>query len=100
MRKSQIMAVGAGLVLLLSGCTAAVSSDGESSAPDAGAGSCPAGLADEVAAAMEPTALVAPEAGLDLSALAGKSIWYITNSQNQFSTETRRSPLGSRRPGC
>lgn len=87
MRKSQIMAVGAGLVLLLSGCTAAVSSDGESSAPDAGAGSCPAGLADEVAAAMEPTALVAPEAGLDLSALAGKSIWYITNSQNQFSTE-------------
>jgi len=88
MRKAIVITAGASIALLLMGCTPAVSSGGTdtSSNVDA-AGSCPAGLADEVAAAMEPTELVAPESGLDLSALAGKSIWYITFNQNQFSTE-------------
>lgn len=88
MRKAMIVAVGASVALLLMGCTPAVSSGGADPVADAAdTTNCPAGLTDEVAAAMEPTELVAPEVGLDLSALGGQSIWYITNSQNQFSTE-------------
>jgi ribose transport system substrate-binding protein len=78
------------LVFALAGCTPAVSSTGgdSSAAPVDGANAdCVAAVAPEVEAALEPSELVAPEAALDLTALAGKSIWYITNSQNQFSTE-------------
>ena len=91
MRKTTATLVGMGvLAFALAGCTPAVSSDGgaATSAPvDAANADCVSAVTPDVEAAMEPSALVAPEAPLDLAGLAGKSIWYITNSQNQFSTE-------------
>lgn len=89
--------------LVLAGCSAAVSEETSSSAPATEAAAsavssaassaatapsaCPAEVTDAVTAAMEPSPLVAPTATLDLASLKGKSIWYITNSQNQFSKE-------------
>ncbi|WP_291051931.1 sugar ABC transporter substrate-binding protein [Herbiconiux sp.] len=91
MRKTTATLVGLGvLAFALTGCTPAVSSDGgtAASAPvDAANADCVSAVTPDVEAAMEPSALVAPEAPLDLAGLAGKKIWYITNSQNQFSTE-------------
>jgi ribose transport system substrate-binding protein len=89
MRTQHVTAIGLGIAaLLLAGCTPAVSdtTSGEASTPGA-TGDCPPEVSESVEAASEPSELVAPESPLDLSALAGKSIWYITNSQNQFSTE-------------
>jgi ribose transport system substrate-binding protein len=90
MKKSHIGLVGAGvLALILAGCTPAVS-NGPGSGPSAAegpAGACIPQVKADVEAASKPSKLVAPTAGLDLAALTGKNIWYITNSQNQFSTE-------------
>lgn len=81
-------AVALATALVLSACTPAVQ-DPQAEDPSAEplAGNCSPEISDAVAAASEPSELVAPTAGLDLAALTGKSIWYITNSQNQFSTE-------------
>ncbi|WP_368497769.1 sugar ABC transporter substrate-binding protein [Herbiconiux sp. A18JL235] len=91
MRRTTATLVGMGvLAFALAGCTPAISSEGGSTAAapaDAADADCVAAVTPAVEAAMEPSELVAPDAPLDLSALAGKSIWYITNSQNQFSTE-------------
>jgi ribose transport system substrate-binding protein len=88
MKRSYAIAVGVlAAALALSGCTPAVQSPGADTGTTANAGDCPPDVAAAVAAASEPSELVAPTAGLDLSKLAGKSIWYITNSQNQFSSE-------------
>jgi ribose transport system substrate-binding protein len=89
MKRSTTLAVGFVLTALaLAGCTPAVQAPAAGGSSDAPAvGDCPPEVATTVAAASEPSELVAPEEGLDLAALAGKSIWYITNSQNQFSAE-------------
>lgn len=75
------------LTLALVGCTPAVGGGAESSSAPGEVGECASTVEASVNAALEPSELVLPEAPLDLAGLAGKSIWYITNSQNQFSTE-------------
>ncbi|MBK0419804.1 sugar ABC transporter substrate-binding protein [Leucobacter sp. CSA1] len=77
----------AAIVLALSGCAggAADAESGEASA--GGSEECIAAVASAVEEGLAPSPLVAPSAPLDLAALSGKSIWYITNSHNQFSTE-------------
>lgn len=80
-----VVATSALVALALTGCA----SGGGNEAPEAGGGSsdCIAAVQPAVDAGLEPSPLVAPTESLDLAALAGKNIWYITNSHNQFSTE-------------
>lgn len=86
MRNRHIGVAGVGvLALLLTACTPAVGDNGSPSA--AGDPACIDAVEEDVLAAREPSELVAPTESLDLAALDGRSIWYITNSQNQFSAE-------------
>ncbi len=91
-RRTAIGLVVGGIILAAAtGCTPAVSSGatggGSKADLSAAAAACVAKVKGDVDTAMKPSELVAPTEALDLSALKGKSIWYITNSQNQFSTE-------------
>ncbi len=86
MKRSHALPALAAVALILSACTPAVEEPSASDPKDP-AVNCAPEISDAVAEASEPSELVAPTTGLDLSALSGKSIWYITNSQNQFSAE-------------
>jgi ribose transport system substrate-binding protein len=48
---------------------------------------CVAAVQEEVDAAKAAADLVAPESGLDLAALEGDTVWFITVSMNQFSAD-------------
>lgn len=74
------------MALALSGCSSPADNGTEENT-GAASGSCVDEVESSVSAAMEPNELVAPTDSLDLDSLSGKSIWYITNSQNQFSAE-------------
>lgn len=75
----------------LSACasaTGASSSSSESSAPITGAAAaCVAKAGAEVDAKREALDLVVPTAPIDVSPLRGKSLWFITVTMNQFSTD-------------
>lgn len=78
------VAVGA---LALTGCATGDADAGGGSAAAGGSSECIAAVESAVQEGLAPSELVAPTAPLDLASLSGKSIWYITNSHNQFSTE-------------
>ncbi|MFB2583049.1 sugar ABC transporter substrate-binding protein [Herbiconiux sp. P15] len=83
----------AGVSLALSGCTPAVSSAGADAGTTSTAdltdaqAACVDAVSADVEAASAETDLVVPTAPLDLAALEGKSVWYITVSMNQFSSD-------------
>ncbi|MHC3003044.1 sugar ABC transporter substrate-binding protein [Gordonia sp. GN26] len=86
-------AVGAlllGVALSLSACTTATSSDNSASTDrtlSAEAAKCVEGVSTSLGTAMEPTELISPAGPLDFSSLEGDSIWFISSSMNQFSTD-------------
>ncbi|WP_120337615.1 sugar ABC transporter substrate-binding protein [Cryobacterium soli] len=84
------LALGASLTLV--GCTsatdAAKTADVASTADLTSAQQdCVAAVQADVDAATAATALVAPSEPLDLAALSGGTVWFITVSMNQFSTD-------------
>lgn len=79
-----------GAALALTACTAATDAGGGSTDTrtlSASAQDCVNGVQTRLATATAPTKLVAPSSPLDLSALNGKTIWFITVTMNQFSTD-------------
>ncbi|NQX27290.1 substrate-binding domain-containing protein [Microbacteriaceae bacterium VKM Ac-2854] len=86
-------AIGAltiGLAAALSGCTSATGSDSGSVAAaelTADQQSCVDAVQSKVDAATAASDLLAPETGLDLASLSGDTVWFITVSMNQFSTD-------------
>lgn len=86
------LALAVGVSVALVGCTsatdAAQSIDVTSTADlTAAQQDCVAAVQADVDAATAETALVAPTDPLDLDALAGGTVWFITVSMNQFSTD-------------
>ncbi|UFS57963.1 sugar ABC transporter substrate-binding protein [Subtercola endophyticus] len=85
------LALAAGVTLVLAACTPATggTSAASTSTADLTAAqtACVAAVKADVTAASADTALVAPTAPLDLSALSGKTVWFITVTMNQFSTD-------------
>lgn len=81
----------AGVSLVLTGCTSATAakSADTSAAADltAAQAECVAAVKADVEAATAEMPLVAPTAPLDLSQLEGETVWFITVSMNQFSTD-------------
>lgn len=86
-RRVSAWAGTAAVVLALTGCASGTDATAAGGAATGGSADCIAAAADAVEEGLAPSELVAPTAPLDLTALSGKSIWYITNSHNQFSTE-------------
>lgn len=73
---------------------AAVPADGSGADPTGGATTvtggdpgCLAAVAADVEAARADTDLLVPEAPLDLAALEGRTLWYVTVTFNQFSSD-------------
>jgi ribose transport system substrate-binding protein len=85
------LALAATSVIALSACASATgtsSSSAESSAPVTGAAAdCVAKAGADVDAEREPLDLVVPTDAIDVAALQGKSLWFITVTMNQFSTD-------------
>lgn len=75
--------------VLLSGCTSATgaaSSDPEPMALSSSQQECVAAVQADVDAARAEKELIAPDSSLDLDALSGKSIWFISVAMNQWAT--------------
>ncbi|MGX7724093.1 sugar ABC transporter substrate-binding protein [Rhodococcus sp. 5G237] len=93
MKSLKHTAVGAlflGASLALSACTAATdvgSDDTSDRTLSASAQECVDGVQARLAAATAPSELIAPTAPLDLAALQGDTIWFITVTMNQFSVD-------------
>ena len=85
------IALAAAVSLALGGCTAAVSGAEPETTAAADLSdtqqACVDAVKADVDAATAEMPLVAPSAPLDLDALAGKNVWFITVSMNQFSTD-------------
>lgn len=85
------LALAAGSLVALTSCASATGSSTEEVSPAApvtgAAAECVAQATTAVDAKREPLDLVVPTAPLDVSSLAGKSLWFITVSMNQFSTD-------------
>lgn len=84
---SGVTGVTALLALSLTACATGSGDAPTDNTSSAGDADCVAAVEPAVEAGLQPSELVAPDAPLNVSELAGKSIWYITNSHNQFSTE-------------
>lgn len=86
-----LLALAAVPVVALSACasaTGASSSSAASSAPVTGAAAeCAAQAKKDVDAKREPLDLVVPTQSIDVGALKGESLWFITVTMNQFSTD-------------
>ncbi|MBO1900552.1 sugar ABC transporter substrate-binding protein [Leucobacter weissii] len=81
------MAGAAAIALTFSGCTSGEADEEPGGTAAGGDQDCLAQVQPAVDEGLQPSALVAPESPLDLDSLAGSSIWHLTNSHNQFSTE-------------
>jgi ribose transport system substrate-binding protein len=90
-RLTALLALTAAPLIALSACasaTGASSSEETSSAPVTGAAAeCAAQAKTDVDAQREPLDLVVPTESIDVSSLQGKSLWFITVTMNQFSTD-------------
>jgi ribose transport system substrate-binding protein len=90
-RLRAMLALAAAPVIVLSACasaTGASSSSEASSAPVTGAAAeCAAQAKTDVDAKRQPLDLVVPTQSIDVGALKGKSLWFITVTMNQFSTD-------------
>jgi ribose transport system substrate-binding protein len=84
-----LLALAAATALALTSCTSATSAaEQETTVTATGAAAeCQTTAQAAVDAAREPLDLIAPTSPLDTQAVAGKSVWFVTLSMNQFSID-------------
>lgn len=88
-RPALLAAASAAAALTFTSCSSATSAAREETTVTAtgAAAACQTRAQEAVDAAREPLDLIAPTSALDTGALAGRDVWFVTLSMNQFSLD-------------